>query len=80
MRKYRRRGTTSIGFGLDLADPMKSFHFAIWASWPWQHDSEIENLLKEDIHSIPVAGQRLPGPSEHVSAVALRSLRSVAET
>jgi hypothetical protein len=64
LEKYRRRGTTSIGFGLDLADPMKSFHFAIWASWPWQHDSEIEKLLQEDIHSVPVAGQRLPGPNE----------------
>lgn len=63
LEKYRRRATTSIGFGLDLADPMKSFHFAIWTSWPWQHDSEIEKLLQEDIHSVPVAGQRLPGPN-----------------
>lgn len=64
LEKYRRRATTSIGFGLDLADPMKSFHFAIWTSWPWQHDSELEKLLQEDIHSLPVAGQRLPGPNE----------------
>lgn len=64
LEKYRRRATTSIGFGLDLADPMKSFHFAIWTSWPWQHDSELEKLLQEDIHSMPVAGQRLPGPNE----------------
>ena len=64
LEKYRRRATISIGFGLDLADPMKSFHFAIWTSWPWQHDSEIEKLLQEDIHSVPVVGQRLPGPNE----------------
>ena len=64
LEKYRRRATTSIGFALDLADPMKSFHFAIWTSWPWQQDSELEKLLQEDILSMPVAGQHLPGPNE----------------
>lgn len=64
LEKYRRRVTTSIGFGLDLADSMKSFHYAIWTSWPWQHDSELEKLLQDDILSMPVAGQRLPGPNE----------------
>lgn len=64
LEKYRRRATTSIGFGLDLADPMKSFHFAIWTTSPWQHDSELEKLLHEDIDSMPVPGQSLPGPNE----------------
>jgi hypothetical protein len=63
LEKYRRHARTSIGFGVDLADH-KVFHFATWASWPWQHSPETEQLIQEDIHSVPVTGQRLPGPNE----------------
>ena len=64
LEKYRRHTTTSIGFGLDLANPNKAFHFAIWISWPWRHDSETEKMIQEDISSFPITGQRLPGPNE----------------
>ena len=64
LEKYRRHTTTSIGFGLDLANPNKAFHFAVWLSWPWRHDSETEKMIQEDISSFPIPGQRLPGPNE----------------
>ncbi|MEW6247529.1 MAG: SEC-C metal-binding domain-containing protein [Nitrospirota bacterium] len=64
LEKYRRKCTTSIGFGVVVSDPSKPFHCAAWAEWPWAYDPEMEKLIETEPAPTPAPGSKIPGRND----------------
>jgi hypothetical protein len=64
LEKYRRKCTTSIGFGVFVSDLSKPFHCATWAEWPWAHDPEMEKLIEAEPAPTPAPGSKIPGRND----------------
>jgi hypothetical protein len=64
LEKYRRKCTTSIGFGVSVSDPSKPFHCATWTEWPWAHDPEMEKLIEAELPPTPAPGSKIPGRND----------------
>ena len=62
--KYRYKAHKSIAFGVMTTDSSKPFDCAFWLDEPWQHDAEMENLVKNEQIFSPPAGIKRPGRND----------------
>jgi hypothetical protein len=64
LEKYRRKCTTSIGFGVLVSDRSKPFQCAAWAECPWAHDPEMVKLIETEAAPTPSPGSKIPGRND----------------
>ncbi len=55
LEKYRRKVSRSIGFGIHSLDNLRPFDLAVVCQGPWEYDSQLEQLVKDDV-AIPIPG------------------------
>ncbi|HEV8366882.1 MAG TPA: SEC-C metal-binding domain-containing protein [Pyrinomonadaceae bacterium] len=64
LEKYKRKASKSIGFGIMVHDQTRPFESATLVEYPWKHQVELEQLLKDEPPMAPAPGTKRPGRNE----------------
>jgi hypothetical protein len=64
VEKYRRKVASAFGFAIELNDAFKPFDSALWAEGEWEHDSEMDHVMRAMPPMRVRPGQRIPQPND----------------
>jgi hypothetical protein len=64
LEKYRRHSEKALGFTFLINDPSQVFDFALWVEGPWEHNPEMERVVRDSRTLKAWPGQRLPGRND----------------